>query len=82
MPTRKDINISGNYAAPIYYMPCSYMHFVFQKLKGRTKSYFTFFLKLNDHPTRCFNFGLSRIDPNGCMFEFFVFFNKSKTKPL
>ena len=42
----------------------------FKKLKGWTKSYFIFFLKLNDHPTRCFNFGLGRIHPNGCMFEF------------
>ena len=29
-------------------------------MKGRTKSHFTFFLKLNDHPTRCFNFGLKQ----------------------
>ena len=70
MSTRKGVNISGNYAAPIYYMPCSYMYFVFSKMKVRTESYSIFFLKLNDHPTRCFNLGfISRIHPNGCMFE-------------
>ena len=70
MATKKGINISGNYAAPrIHYMPCSDLYLAFKKIKGRTKSYFTFFLKLNDHPTRCFNFGLSRIHPIRCMFE-------------
>ena len=69
MATRKGINISGNYAAPhilhalFIYVLCIYL----KKMKDQTKSYFTFFLKLNDHPTRCFNFGLSRIHPNGCM---------------
>ena len=73
MATRKGINVFGNYAAPhilndlFIYLVCT---LYFKKLKGRTKSYFTFFLKLNDHPTRCFNFGLSRIHPNDCMFEF------------
>ena len=72
MATGNGINVSGNYAAPhtlnalFMYLCTLYL----KKLKGRTKSYFTFFLKLNDHPTRCFNFGLSRIHPNGCMFEF------------
>ena len=61
MATRKGINISGNYAAPhnityLVYICTLYL----KKLKGRTKSYFT---------TRCFSFGLSRIHPNGCMFE-------------
>ena len=72
MATRKGINISGNYAAPhilhalfIYVPGTLYL----KKLKGRTKSYFTFFLKINDHPTRRFNFVFSRIHPNGCMFE-------------
>ena len=52
MPTRKSINVSENYAAPRILITCSCMYFIFKKLKGRTKSYFTFFLKLNDHPTR------------------------------
>ena len=70
MATRKGINISGNYAAPhILNALFIYVFRIFFKLKDRTKSYFTFFLKLNDHPTRCFNFVLSRIHPNGCMFE-------------
>ena len=70
MATRKGINISGNYAAPHkLYQICLFHIYIctlcFKKLKGRTKSYFILFLKLNDHPTRC----LSRIHPNGCMFE-------------
>ena len=65
MATRKGKNISGNYAACLVHMCTLYL----KKLKGRTESHFTFFLKLNDHPTWCFNFGLSRIHPNGCMFE-------------
>ena len=68
MATRKSINVSGNYAAP-HHIKC-FVHICtlyFKKMKGRTKSYFTFFLKLNDHPTRRFNFVLSRIDPNSCM---------------
>ena len=69
MATRKGINVSGNYAAPqlnalFIYLLC------FKKIERSDKSYFTFFLKLNDHRTRCFNFGLSRIHPNGCMVEF------------
>ena len=71
MATRKGINVSGNYAAThntkCLVRVCT-LHF--KKMNGRTKSYFTFFLKLNDHPARCFNFGLSRIHPNGCMSEF------------
>ena len=70
MATRKGINISGNYATPhILNALFIYVLRIKKKMKGRTKSYFTFFLKLNDHPIRCFNFGLSRIHPNGCMFE-------------
>ena len=72
MATRKGINVSGNYAALDIYIKYL-VHIItlyLEKLEGRTKSYFTFFLKLNDHPARCFNFGLSRIHPNGCMFEF------------
>ena len=74
MATRKGINISGNYAAPHNILPGTcFVHICtlyLKKLKGRTKSYFIFFLKLNDHPTRCFNFGLRRIHPSSCMFEF------------
>ena len=40
-----------------------------KKLKGQTKSYFILFLELNDHPTRCFYFGLRQILPNSCKFE-------------
>ena len=64
MATRKGINVSGNYAAPHIYT------LYFKNMKGRTKLCFTFFLKLYDHPTRCFNFGLRRVHSNGCMFEF------------
>ena len=72
MATRKGIHVSGNYAAPhilntLFIFICT---LYFLKMKGRTKSYFTFFLKLNDHPTRCFNFGLSRIHPNSFTFKF------------
>ena len=69
MATRKGIHISGNHAAPHILYALFIYDFYFKNLKGRTKSYFTFFLKLDDHPTRCFNFGLSRTHPNGCMFE-------------
>ena len=73
MAIRKGINIFGHYIVSrnaTRYMP---FHIVCtlssKKLKGRTKSYFTLFLKLNDHPTRCFNFRLRRIQPNSCKFE-------------
>ena len=81
MVTRKRINISGNYAAP-YVLPGTCLVHIcilyLKTLKGRTKSYFIFFLKLNVHPTRCFNFVLSKIHPNGCMFE--LNFKKFKSK--
>ena len=71
MATRKGIYVSGNYAAPhILNSLFIYVLCILNKMEGRTKSYFTFFLKLNDHPTRCFSFGMSRIHPNDCMFEF------------
>ena len=70
MATRKGINISGNYAAPhVLQALFIYVLCIFFKSKLGQKSFFTFFLKLNDYPTRCFNFGLSRIHPNGCAFE-------------
>ena len=70
MATRKGIHISGNYAAP-HTLNALFIYVlrILKKMKDRTKSYFTFVLKLNDHLPRCFNFGLSRIYPNGCMFE-------------
>ena len=40
-----------------------------KKLKGRAESYFILFLKINDHPTRCFNFGLRGIYPNDWKFD-------------
>ena len=52
-----------------------------KKNEGRTESYFILFLNHNDHQTRCFNFGLRRIHPNGCKFDLNLNKNKSKTKP-
>ena len=71
MATRKGINISGSYMPhPIYYMPCSYMYFVLKKNERSERIVFYIIFKLIDHPTRCFYFGLlSRIHPNGCIFE-------------
>ena len=61
MATRKCIKISRNYAAPhILHALFIHMYFVRQKIERTDQIvFFTFFLKLNDHPTRCFNFGLS-----------------------
>ena len=70
MATRKGINVSGNYAAPHMLNALFIYVLCIKKMKGQTKSYFTFFLKYNDHPTRCFNFGFGRIHPNGCIFKF------------
>ena len=70
MVTRKGINISVAYVVHhkweerLFYICTLYS----KKLKGRTESYFILFLKLNDHPIRCSNFGLRRIHPNGCKF--------------
>ena len=58
MATRKGIHISGHYVASINAMPFHICTLNYKKLKGRTESYFIFFLKLDDHLTRCFNFGL------------------------
>ena len=83
MATRKSKNISGNYAA-LHILNALFIYVlrIYKKIKDRTKSYFTFFLKLNDHQTRCFNFGLSRIHPNDCMLELNFQKFKSKTKPF
>ena len=80
MATRKGINISGNYAAPHIFKCLVHICTLYLKrLKGRTTSYFTFFLKLEDHPTRSFNFGfiLTALCSNWNLKKF-----KSKTKPF
>ena len=47
MSTRKGINISGNYAAPHNYRPCSYssMYFVFKKIERSGKIVFYILFK-------------------------------------
>ena len=45
MATRKGINTSGNYAAPIYYMLCSYVYFVFKKIERSDKIVFYILFK-------------------------------------
>ena len=45
MATRKGINISGNTPHPIYYMPCSYMYFVFKKNERSDKIIFYILFK-------------------------------------
>ena len=40
-----------------------------KKLKDRIESYFILFSKLYDHLTRCSDFGLRQIHPNGCNFD-------------
>ena len=45
MATRKGINISENYTTPIYYMPCSYMYFVFKKNERSDKIVFYILFK-------------------------------------
>ena len=80
MATRKGINISGHYVVSISAV-CLFIQLYMctlhsKKLKDRTESNFILFLKLNDHPTRCSNFGFRRIHPNGCKFDlFYLFFN-------
>ena len=80
MVSRKGQNFSGYYVASMNAMPFHIYTLNSEKLKGRTESYFILFLKLNDHPTRCFNFGLFRIHPNGCTFELIFF--KSNLKQI
>ena len=46
MATRKGINISGNYATPHIFHALFIDVLCIKEMKGRTKSYFTFFLKL------------------------------------
>ena len=69
MVSRKGINISRHYVISVntmYFHICSLNSKI---MKGRAESYFILFLKINDHPTRCFNFGLRRIYPNGCKLD-------------
>ena len=83
MATRKGIHISGHYVVSINAMPFHIRTLNSEKLKGRTESYvIVFFLQLNDHPVRCFNFGLRRFHLNGCRFELNFSKIKSKTKTL
>ena len=69
MASKKGINISGHYVVPINAMSYHIYTLNSKKMKCRAESYFILFLKLNDHQTRCFNFGLRRIHPNGCKFK-------------
>ena len=69
MATRKGINISGQCIVSINAMPIYKCAFNSKKMKGPTESYFFIYFKLNDHTTRCFNFGLRRIHSNACKFE-------------
>ena len=69
MVTRMDITISGHYVVSINAIAFHIRTLNSKKLKDWTESYFILFLTLNDHQTRCFNFGLRRIHPNGCKFE-------------
>ena len=47
MAIRKDINISGNYAAPhiLHALPCSYIYFVLKKIERSDKIVFYILLK-------------------------------------
>ena len=81
MASRKGIPISGHYVVSINAMPFHIWTLNSKKLKGRTESYFILFLKLNDHQTRCFNFGLRRVHLNGYKFKLNRNKFKSKTKP-
>ena len=84
MVTRKVINISGTYVVHHAILCLFDICTLYSKnLKGRTESHFILFLKLNNHPTRCFNFGLlRRIHLNCCKFELNYRISKSKTKPF
>ena len=45
MATRKGINFPGTTPHPIYYVPCSYMYFVFKKNEGSDKIVFYILFK-------------------------------------
>ena len=59
MASRTGIIISGYYVVSLNTMAFIYICMLNSgNLRGLTESYFILFLKLNDHQTRCFNFGL------------------------
>ena len=62
--SRTGINISGHYVVSINAITFHICTLNSKNLKGRTESYFILFFKLNDHQTRCFNFGLRRVHSN------------------
>ena len=69
MASRKGIEISRHHVVLI-----SAMHFRIcilnsKKMKIEQNRTLYSFLKLNDHQTRYFNFGLRRIHPSGCKSE-------------
>ena len=68
MASKKSINIFGHYVVSINATSFHICTLNSKQMKGRTGSCFILFLKFNDHPTRCFNFGLCRIHPNGYKF--------------
>ena len=78
MASRKDMEISGHYVVSINAMPFYICTLNYKKLKGWTEPYFIVFLKLNDHMTRWFNFGLRQIHPNSRKFVC-LFFYKTKS---
>ena len=80
MASRMSINISEHYVVSINATPFHICTLNSKKLKGRTESYLPLFLRLNDHQTRRFNFGLRRIHPNDCNFELNSNKFKFKTK--
>ena len=70
MATRKRINISGNYAVPhILNALFTYVLYIVKKIERSDKIVFYILFKNQRPSDTCFNFGLSRIHPNGCMFE-------------
>ena len=80
MASKKVIHISGHYVVSIHALPFHICTLNSIKLKSRTKPYFILFLKINDHPTRCFNFGLRRVHPTDCKFE--LNFKKSNLRQI
>ena len=58
MMNRKGIQISGHSVVSINDMPFPVCTLNPKKSKGWTELYFILFLRLNDHPTRRFDFGL------------------------
>ena len=53
MATRKDINVSGNCAAP-YEIPCLYMYFGLKKIERSDKIVFYILLKTQRPPDTVF----------------------------